>query len=826
MEPITANIRLRDGDHKADTEATQVGFSAHQCFQLDGGPEERHCFELLARHLVERKCGLALYGLGRFLDTLLAVSPDLKPLVRAIVCDGDVDAAANTHGLPVVPPDRLPDSVKVVFLCETMTVPRLRMRKRVGSRAEVLCPDVLPTLDWRLLPQRAWVPRYHSIYPIDLPDIEFESELDLLLLDCPARNLAMLPNGLAYVHNALKLTSIKFQTFDLDPIVYHRYHMERLFDWPGRITTPGGHIMHEDPWVVEGYEEWQKPETLQHFRRDIDEIVTRIVRARPKILGLSVQSCNIRFCREVALRVKAALPETLILAGGYSCYQSSVRRRVFEEADYMCIGEADLTVGPLVEALARGERPKDLKGVASRFDTPDRVWVDGAKPMDLGKLEMVKYEFSDLSLYRNWDNTKMAPVIASRGCRWSQCTFCAERFLWRVRDPREVVDEFEYLLGHGFDSFCFNESDLNGKPEILVAVCDEFVRRGLKVKLSGQLRIHKNSDRAFFDKLAAAGFVALRFGVDAWSANTLKLQKKGYNKARIKQNLKDCFEAGINVDVNTVIGVPGETDADVDETIEYMLECGPYICTHANINQLLLVIGSVYWEQPEKLGVIFRGDRDEIFAKYPTIIPDHLWYSADPYIDEHVRKERFKKIVRALYKNGCRIGRFAERVIADVEADKGAGLSARPAEFTTITCEQEGAPTVASESAVPAPEQPPLRVIRYQDDFFSIPLEEGVVLQGEVTVRKGNPVISMARTAMHFGLSIAKDRYTLTMAGRACMRIARAEGIGGVFRFIGRRLKSLVRDDLIVVMKKPERAAVVPTISGPEKLPVPARDGD
>ena len=46
--------------------------------------------------------------------------------------------------------------------------------------------------------------------------IEFRKNLDMLLLDCPARNLSMMPNGLGYVHNALKKTNINYQTFDLD----------------------------------------------------------------------------------------------------------------------------------------------------------------------------------------------------------------------------------------------------------------------------------------------------------------------------------------------------------------------------------------------------------------------------------------------------------------------------------------------------------------------------------------------------------------------------------------------------------------------------------
>ena len=71
----------------------------------------------------------------------------------------------------------------------------------------------------------------------------------------------------------------------------------------------------------------------------------------------------------------------------------------------------------------------------------------------------------------------------------------------------------------------FNESDLNGVPERLLEICDELIARNLN-KTNGQLRIHVKSDKKFFEKLKQAGFTSLRFGVDAFSDNAMKLRLK------------------------------------------------------------------------------------------------------------------------------------------------------------------------------------------------------------------------------------------------------------------------------------------------------------
>jgi hypothetical protein len=161
--------------------------------------------------------------------------------------------------------------------------------------------------------------------------------------------------------------------------------------------------------------------------------------------------------------------------------------------------------------------------------------------------------------------------------------------------------------------------------------------------------------------------VALRFGVDAFSENALKLQKKGYTTQMISQNLKDCWEAGIYTEVNWVIGVPGETEADVDEGIELILENRDYIGRLANINPLILVNGSVYWLDPAAHNIEFRVPYEQLLAENPRVVPADKWYSTDPYIDADTRKQRFEKIVLALHEAGFPVGAWANRVIEDVK---------------------------------------------------------------------------------------------------------------------------------------------------------------
>ena len=73
-------------------------------------------------------------------------------------------------------------------------------------------------------------------------------------------------------------------------------------------------------------------------------------------------------------------------------------------------------------------------------------------PHNLDSIEFPKYEwFDNLDLYTNYNGYQLTPIIASRGCRWSRCTFCAERFYWRIRSPENFVDELKSFSIHGID---------------------------------------------------------------------------------------------------------------------------------------------------------------------------------------------------------------------------------------------------------------------------------------------------------------------------------------------------------------------------------------
>jgi radical SAM superfamily enzyme YgiQ (UPF0313 family) len=711
MKPARYELNFIDVNkqHKS-VESTLVRFSAACCFTFDESEQENNCFKALARYLLgivkQKGPGLALYNNGPFTRRLLKVSPELKQHVSALVLDNGEESPNHSNDISTYSMDSLPNSIHTLFLCETETTKILRCKRLAPKNIDVLDPGLLAGIYWETFPKHAFVPIWESIYPMDVPDIDFKPSQDIILIDCPSRNLGLMPNGVGYVHNALLKDKLAVQTVDLDMIIYHRFHQKRLLDSDECFKTPQGNIIPDDPWSGDHMGCWSNPDFIDFFKPELDEIIEKIGKARPKILGLSISQTSELFSRALVNGVRKSSPDTLILVGGFSCLHPWKGLRAFPECDYMVVGEADLIVGPLCRELIAGKRPKDMAGVFSVFDTPFRTFEPGPKPHDLEVVDFPKYEWAEIKThYRNYNHYLLTPIVSNRGCRWSRCRFCGERFEWRPRDPVKFADELEWLYKQGTYLFVINDSDLNGDNKIVEAICDEIIRRDLKIKISGQMRIDKRNTRQFFDKMFKAGFHLLRFGVDAWSSNTLRLQNKGYTVDMIRENLKACAEAGIAIEVNAVIGVPGETEQDIDETIALLKENKKYITIFANLNALVLITDSPYWRDPEKYNIFFREDKETIYKNNPNHIPSHLWYSESPYIDEPIRLNRCRRIVEALEPDGFNFGVGARPMInrlLQMEKDAQQAIAAQKGENTQPAPQQETTPAPPEQTPATA----------------------------------------------------------------------------------------------------------------------------
>jgi radical SAM superfamily enzyme YgiQ (UPF0313 family) len=106
----------------------------------------------------------------------------------------------------------------------------------------------------------------------------------------------------------------------------------------------------------------------------------------------------------------------------------------------------------------------------------------------------------------------------------------------------------------------------------------ELIDRNLKVPWKCESRADK-IDQELADKMAESHCVRVKIGVESGSDRVLKQMQKDETKDDIRRGIKCLKAAGVAVTIHLLTGFTGETDDDLQQTIDFALELEPDYCS-------------------------------------------------------------------------------------------------------------------------------------------------------------------------------------------------------------------------------------------------------
>ena len=280
---------------------------------------------------------------------------------------------------------------------------------------------------------------------------------------------------------------------------------------------------------------------------------------------------------ELAGAIRGMTDAPLVLGGGgFSLFPEAVLEAC--DCEFGLVGDGERAFVEFVRALERGRGLDRVPGLVRRAGGPGtreftRNPPDRPSPLNLSTS---RDNVDNLRYFREGGQGNLE---TKRGCDRA-CTYCADPLIkgtrLRLRALREVAEELEALLRQGIDVFHLCDSEFNIPPHHATAVCEEFARRGLGSKARWYTYA---SVIPFPDEVAGAmrkaGCVGINFGTDSASASMLAAYGRRHCKEDIAQAVCLCREHGMRVMIDLLLGGPGETEATVRETIDFMKQVGP-----------------------------------------------------------------------------------------------------------------------------------------------------------------------------------------------------------------------------------------------------------
>jgi radical SAM superfamily enzyme YgiQ (UPF0313 family) len=311
---------------------------------------------------------------------------------------------------------------------------------------------------------------------------------------------------------------------------------------------------------------------------DLDSLVARwadsVLSDAPEVIGLSARTepdplTFLLFQRHLA-RIGRRVP---VVVGG--CWRAAeLPDALLGEFDFLVANEGEVPLLLLCSAIARGWNPWRVPGLcrAERPGEPLRTsecqhHLDVLAPPRLDGIDLSRYSFR---LYTGWRGVTI-PYQFVVGCPYN-CAYCnlANKRRYKLRSIPLVIRDLEQLHAEfGVEQFLFLNSAFNVEPRYAEELLQAMIDTGRAWRWSDCAR-PKRLDPGLLRRMRQSGCEWLNWGLDTSSERLDALYRRGLARVPFGRLMKAADQAGIRNAVNVIVGMPHETQADVDELLAFL----------------------------------------------------------------------------------------------------------------------------------------------------------------------------------------------------------------------------------------------------------------
>jgi radical SAM superfamily enzyme YgiQ (UPF0313 family) len=273
--------------------------------------------------------------------------------------------------------------------------------------------------------------------------------------------------------------------------------------------------------------------------------------------------------------------------------------RPFPALDFVLRGEPEMTLRELLDTL-EGRSPSNpqvakmlaetsLRGEISQTEgndsplrqiaglawrdrgeiviNPDRPFIPNLDDLPIPLHELLPLDRQRMPMIKG----PFTFIVTSRGCP-AGCKYCIKHVSYqnsvRLRSPENIVEELKKLAGLGIHNVHMYADLFTVHRDQVVKLCELILQSELRVRWTCNSRVDY-VDEEMLHLMAKAGCWLISWGIESANEQILKRAHKGYRKEQAVKALTWAKAAGIKNWGYFIIGLPGETEETIRETIEY-----------------------------------------------------------------------------------------------------------------------------------------------------------------------------------------------------------------------------------------------------------------
>lgn len=362
-------------------------------------------------------------------------------------------------------------------------------------------------------------------------------------------------------------------------------------------------------------------------RMGFDDFRSYLEQTHFDVIGFQMYSYDLIPVKKHIDIIKSANPSTITVAGGP--HPSGAPEQTMEylsRLDYAFKGEAEIGFPLLLDRLEDNPRsPRDLSSVPGLIRRRENG-VTVNQPRYITNLDDLEFPSWDLLKPETFQEAfhgafaryfPAAPIIISRGCPF-RCTFCAGKAIsgprLRFRSVDNVIEEILYLADNfGIREFLIEDENLTFNKKLTAEFCEKLLNSPLKNpswSCPSGVRLD-TLDSEILKLMERAGCYSLAMGIEFGTQKMLDLTNKGITLEMIEEKIALLAATRIKTTGFFMLGVPGETLGDIQETVKLALRLK---LDRAQFNNFMPLPGSELAERLQQANALGNLDWSKMFV--------------------------------------------------------------------------------------------------------------------------------------------------------------------------------------------------------------------
>jgi radical SAM superfamily enzyme YgiQ (UPF0313 family) len=316
-----------------------------------------------------------------------------------------------------------------------------------------------------------------------------------------------------------------------------------------------------------------------------ETLKTYIEKNRPQYIGIYVNLMTKLHVLKTIHFIKShqQLNKTQIILGGPEV-RNHAQKFLDHGADFLVMGEGEQSCKELIEALdtEQKERLYSIKGICFKDGdgnihfTAEREKIKNIDELPFPNRKKINLH-AYLDVWKKHHNKSAVSVSTMRGCPYT-CKWCSRAVYglsYRRRSAKHVVEELkEIQSNYNPDTLWFVDDVFTISHKWVKEFTDELALQNISVNYECITRADRLNEEVI-QLLKQSGCFRVWIGAESGSQKIIDAMDRRVDVNKVREMIQLAKKHGIEAGTFIMLGYPGETEHDIEETIHHLKKSNP-----------------------------------------------------------------------------------------------------------------------------------------------------------------------------------------------------------------------------------------------------------